>query len=65
MAPFAQRITVSFEHLLRAFSEKKTVLTGNPARASIRRGSIESARQRFGLDPALPTVCIGGGTGNG
>lgn len=64
MAPFAQRITVSFEHLLRVFPEKKTVLTGNPTRASIQRGSIESARQRFGLNPTLPTLLVlGGGTG--
>lgn len=64
MVRFARRITVTFERSLRDFPGEKTVVTGNPLRASLRQGSIESSRRRFDLDPALPTLLVlGGGTG--
>lgn len=64
MVRFARRITVTFERSLRDFPGEKTVVTGNPLRSSLQQGSIASARQRFALDPTLPTLLVlGGGTG--
>lgn len=64
IAPFAKKITVSFEKSLHDFSTHKTVLTGNPVRAHILLGNKERALEFFNLEENLPTVLvIGGGTG--
>ena len=64
MAPFAKKITVTFPSSLHHFSQKKTVLTGNPVRPEIYKGSAENGIKIFNLDQSLPTVLIlGGGTG--
>jgi len=64
MKAFATKVTVSFEELKKYFSKKKVVVTGNPVRKMIFSGSKDSAVQRFGIEPNLPTLLImGGGTG--
>ena len=47
MAPFATKITVSFERSLTEYPKKKAVLTGNPVKPKILQGSKEGAIQRF------------------
>ncbi len=64
LAPFAKKITVTFEKSLNDFPKKKTVLVGNPVREVIFKGDKERARERFDLEKNLPVVFIlGGGTG--
>lgn len=64
MAPFAKKITVSFEKSLKEFSIKKTVWTGNAVRASLFAGDTNRARDFFKLEDGIPTVLFtGGGTG--
>jgi UDP-N-acetylglucosamine--N-acetylmuramyl-(pentapeptide) pyrophosphoryl-undecaprenol N-acetylglucosamine transferase len=60
-ARLARRVGVSWEVSLPHFPRAKTVLTGNPLRPELRRGSREAAIARFGLDPSLPLVYITGG----
>ncbi len=64
MAPLAKKITVSFSESLTSFSQKKAILTGNPARFEITRGSKKRAIERFNLEPDCPTLLVvGGGLG--
>lgn len=62
MAPFADRITVTFPQSERAFPKRKVRLTGNPVRDDILSGSIDTARQRFSLQPHVPVLLILGGS---
>ncbi len=63
-APFATKITVSFEQSLRDFPPSKSVWVGNPIRLELLRGDRERARTRLGLRDDLPVVlAFGGGTG--
>ncbi len=65
MAPAADRITVAFEKSLHAFSGRKVLLTGNPARPEMLHGSVVEARKFFQLEPGVPTLLVvGGGTGS-
>jgi UDP-N-acetylglucosamine--N-acetylmuramyl-(pentapeptide) pyrophosphoryl-undecaprenol N-acetylglucosamine transferase len=64
IAPFASRITVSFQQTLKSFPLVKTRVVGNPVRASLYEGSRNHAIELFGLNPKLRTVLVvGGGTG--
>ncbi len=64
VAPIVRRVTVVFPETAHAFPKKKTVVIGNPVRPFLLRGSVEQARDRFGLLPGVPTVLVfGGGTG--
>lgn len=64
MAPFADKITVSFSESLKDYSKEKTILTGNPVRNDIFLGDKKRAVKLFNLEDNLPTVLIvGGGTG--
>lgn len=63
-APFAKKITVSFEQSLRHFPQKKTLWVGNPIRRELLQGNAHHAGERFGLRNDLPVVlAFGGGTG--
>jgi UDP-N-acetylglucosamine--N-acetylmuramyl-(pentapeptide) pyrophosphoryl-undecaprenol N-acetylglucosamine transferase len=67
-APFAKRITVTFEKSLKDFPQGKTIWTGNPIRREIRNSKFEirnsEAQKKFNLEENLPTILvIGGGTG--
>jgi UDP-N-acetylglucosamine--N-acetylmuramyl-(pentapeptide) pyrophosphoryl-undecaprenol N-acetylglucosamine transferase len=53
-------LPASFEH----FPLDRTVLLGNPVRASIFEGRAERALEAFGLEPGIPVIlATGGGTG--
>ncbi|MCX6715011.1 MAG: UDP-N-acetylglucosamine--N-acetylmuramyl-(pentapeptide) pyrophosphoryl-undecaprenol N-acetylglucosamine transferase [Candidatus Uhrbacteria bacterium] len=65
LAPFASVITVAWEKTQRAFPKSKTVVVGNPVRASVRQGVKARAEIMFGCDAKKPTIFIfGGGTGS-
>lgn len=64
-APFAEKITVTFERSAKAYSAKKTLVLGNPVRPEIFDYSLEEARDFFQLEPNIPTIfVVGGGTGS-
>jgi UDP-N-acetylglucosamine--N-acetylmuramyl-(pentapeptide) pyrophosphoryl-undecaprenol N-acetylglucosamine transferase len=60
-APFARRIAVSYADSARHFPAAKVVVTGNPLRPELRRGSRADALARYRFDPALPVVYVTGG----
>ncbi|PIR04032.1 MAG: hypothetical protein COV59_02500 [Candidatus Magasanikbacteria bacterium CG11_big_fil_rev_8_21_14_0_20_39_34] len=65
MAPFSKCITVALQENVKKFSNRKTILLGNPVRQDILNGDKSLARKRFGLKNNMPVVfCMGGGTGS-
>lgn len=64
MAPLVKKITVTFPESVKFFPKNKTVVTGNPIRASLFAGDTVRAREIFHLETGWPTVFVfGGGTG--
>lgn len=64
MAPFATRVSVTFEDTAAAFAAAKTMVVGGMIRKTLRSGERAAAMKRYGFDDTLPTVLvIGGGTG--
>lgn len=65
MARFADRITVSFAQSKSSFPSRKVLVTGNPVRPDILKGSRDEGLKIFHLNPGLPTLLvIGGSTGS-
>ena len=64
LAKKAKKICVAYPDLERFFPAEKIVLTGNPVRKDLFASTIspEKARERFGLNPNLPTVLVVGGS---
>ncbi len=64
LAPAAARICVQWEEARNAFagSGARVRVTGSPIRASLRPLPRDEARRRLGLDPALPTLAVVGGS---
>lgn len=64
LAKKAKKICVAYPGLERFFPADKLVLTGNPIRKDLMAKNItpEKARERFGLNPKLPTVLVVGGS---
>lgn len=64
LAKKAKKICVAYPNLERFFPAEKIVLTGNPVRKDLLAKTIspEKARERFGLNPKLPTVLVVGGS---
>jgi len=62
IARFASKILISFSAAEKYFDKSKVVLTGNPIRPDIAKGSRENALKFFKLSPDLPTVLIFGGS---
>lgn len=64
LAKKAEKICVAYPGLERFFPGDKIVLTGNPVRKDLLSSAIsaEKARERFGLNPKLPTVLVVGGS---
>lgn len=64
LAKRARKICVAYSGLERFFPADKLVLTGNPVRKDLLAKTIstEKARERFGLNPKLPTVLVVGGS---
>ncbi len=79
LSPFADKITVSFEHSLKDFlsgsgifgyskNEQRVLWTGNPFREELTKvmteAEIKAARKEFGLTEEMPVLLIfGGATG--
>ena len=64
MAPFAKRISVTFEESAAAFPKKKTLVVGGMVRKALRQGEKDVAMKRYGFDETKSTVLVmGGGTG--
>lgn len=61
-APFARRITVSFEESLGDFPKDKTVCIGNPVRAALATADITAARKYFSLSGEKKVILILGGS---
>jgi UDP-N-acetylglucosamine--N-acetylmuramyl-(pentapeptide) pyrophosphoryl-undecaprenol N-acetylglucosamine transferase len=63
MAPFAKKITVSFEKSLADYSAQKTEYIGNPVREEVLASNNEEMLKKYQLEK-IPTILIlGGGTG--
>ncbi len=64
LAKKAKKICVAYPDLERFFPADKIVLTGNPVRKDLFSQTITpaKARERFGLNPNLPTVLVVGGS---
>ena len=60
----AEKICVAYEGMERFFPADKIILTGNPVRQSLLENKLtrEEAMSRLGLDPALKTILIVGGS---
>lgn len=64
MAPFAKRISVTWEENVKDFGAEKTLVVGAMIRPFLRVGDARTAQELFGLSKEKPTVLvIGGGTG--
>lgn len=64
MAPFAKRVSVTWQESLDAFSEKKAIVVGSLVRKQILRGNPAWVYEKFELDTKKSTVLVsGGGTG--
>lgn len=65
MAPFAKRVSVTWEENAASFGAKKTLVVGAMIRPFLRLGDAQMARELYGLDAKKSTVLvIGGGTGS-
>lgn len=64
LAKKAKKICVAYPDLERFFPAEKIVLTGNPVRKDLLSAAIspQKARERFGLNPNMPTVLVVGGS---
>ena len=60
----AKKICVAYEGMERFFPADKIIMTGNPVRQQLLNADItrEQAIGQFGLNPALPTILIIGGS---
>ncbi len=64
MAPFASRVSVTWEESASAFPPNKTIVVGGLVRPDLLDGDSELFKDMFELDTNKPTVAIfGGGTG--
>ena len=62
-APFAKLITVAWPETVTSFPVQKTVVLGQPVRASMLSGNAQRIKKQFGFDQAKPTLLILGGGG--
>lgn len=60
----ACKICVAYEGMGRFFPSDKILLTGNPIRQDLLNPALtkEQAAQEYGLDPAIPTILLVGGS---
>ncbi|MDE6341458.1 MAG: undecaprenyldiphospho-muramoylpentapeptide beta-N-acetylglucosaminyltransferase [Muribaculaceae bacterium] len=64
LAKKAEKICVAYPDLERFFPADKIVMTGNPVRKDLLANTIsaDKAKERFGLNPKLPTMLVVGGS---
>jgi UDP-N-acetylglucosamine--N-acetylmuramyl-(pentapeptide) pyrophosphoryl-undecaprenol N-acetylglucosamine transferase len=61
-APFARKITVTFEQSLKDFSANKVVCIGNPVRNALVAADVKNAAQRFGIIGNTKVLLVLGGS---
>lgn len=59
---FATRVAVTADESKQYFRAGQAVVTGYPTRESLKQASCAEAIQHFGLDPALTTLLVWGGS---
>lgn len=62
LAPLARKVAVTVPDSAAFFAPGKTVVTGYPLRATVRRATREAGIAHFALDPARPTLLVFGGS---
>ncbi len=62
LAPWVDRVAVSFRETQAALQRDATIMTGMPVREAIGHASRMEEAKRFGLNPDRPTVLILGGS---
>lgn len=62
LAPWVDRVAVSFRETQAALERHSTIMTGMPVREAIGASSRMKEAKRFGLNPDRPTVLILGGS---
>ncbi|MEZ4552399.1 MAG: glycosyltransferase [Dehalococcoidia bacterium] len=59
---FATTVACSVDGALPSLPRRKTVVTGYPVRPQFHEATRDEGQRRFGLDPALPTLLVTGGS---
>ena len=59
---FAKKIAISYPESIKYFPKDKTALTGNPVRREVIGGTIEKAKELFGLEDGVPVIFVFGGS---
>ncbi len=62
LARFATRVACSVEASLPSLPRGRSLVTGYPVRAEFARATRDEGQARFGLDAALPTLLVAGGS---
>ncbi len=62
LARYATKVACAVEAAVEHLPAEKTVVTGYPVRRQFVEATREEGLKRFGLDPALPTVLVAGGS---
>jgi UDP-N-acetylglucosamine--N-acetylmuramyl-(pentapeptide) pyrophosphoryl-undecaprenol N-acetylglucosamine transferase len=62
LSRFADRVAVSFEEASDRFPKGKVVVSGYPVRTALQRADRAAAHKALGLDPALGTLLVMGGS---
>jgi UDP-N-acetylglucosamine--N-acetylmuramyl-(pentapeptide) pyrophosphoryl-undecaprenol N-acetylglucosamine transferase len=62
LGKFSDRVAVAYVEAEKYFPAAQVVLTGNPLRENINKGSAEKARQFFGLTESRKTIFVWGGS---
>lgn len=62
LAPFVDKVAISFEKTGKALNAKSIVFTGNPIRNDILKGDRPGARKRFGIEDDRFTILVMGGS---
>ena len=62
LARYATTIACAVDASVQEFPAGRAVVTGYPLRAQFAEATREEGQRRFGLDPALPTILVAGGS---
>lgn len=62
LSRFAKKIFISFSESANYFPKNKVILSGNPVRPEIAKGTRREALEKFALSPNVPTVLSFGGS---
>ncbi|MCX6766085.1 MAG: undecaprenyldiphospho-muramoylpentapeptide beta-N-acetylglucosaminyltransferase [Candidatus Moranbacteria bacterium] len=62
LAKFSQRIAAAYPSAEQYFPHSQVVLTGNPVRSEVSKGSAHSARTKFEFTESKPVILVMGGS---